>query len=166
MKRGKQREPNGRKAGATRTDAMPLDRILHIAAFRASLRRFLRESERISRRWGLTPQRYLLLLFIKGSPDRAERARVTDLAERLQLARGATTDLIARAEALGLVEREPSSVDLRVVYVRLTAEGERRLAGALLESDEYRRELIHGFEELAATFERASSRTGARRSTR
>jgi len=32
------------------------------AEFRASLRRFLRRSEEISRRHGLTPRQYLLLL--------------------------------------------------------------------------------------------------------
>jgi DNA-binding MarR family transcriptional regulator len=135
---------------------MPLARIMHIAEFRASLRSFLRNSERISRRWDLTPQRYLLLLMIKGAPDGSQRLRFTDLAKRLQLTRNATTELVARAEEMGLLKREPSEEDQRVIYLRLTKEGDRRLCGALLESDEYRRDLIHGFEELAVTFRRAS----------
>jgi DNA-binding MarR family transcriptional regulator len=135
---------------------MSLERIIHIAEFRASLRSFLRESERTSRRWDLTPQRHLLLLMIKGAPDRSERLRFTDLAKRLQLSPNATTELVSRAEEVGLVKREPAEDDHRVTYLRLTRDGERRLAGALLESDRYRRELIHAFEELAATFRLAS----------
>jgi DNA-binding MarR family transcriptional regulator len=126
---------------------MPLERVIHVAEFRASLRAFMRESERIARRWELTPQRYLLLLTIKGAPDGSERLRFTDLAERLQLSPNATTELVARAEA---------EDDQRVTYLRLTREGERRLSGALLESDRFRRDLIHGFEELAKKFRRAS----------
>ena len=54
-------------------DALPLERVIHIAEFRAGLRRFLRRSERTSRTWGLTPQRYVLLLSIKGAPDGASQ---------------------------------------------------------------------------------------------
>jgi DNA-binding MarR family transcriptional regulator len=98
------------------------------AEFRAALRRFLRRSERIARASGLTPQRYLLLLMIKGAPDGSEQSTVTELAERLQLAQSTVTELVRRAEEVGLVERETSSVDGRVAHLRLTEEGERRLA--------------------------------------
>ena len=97
------------------------------AEFRAALRRFLRRSERIARSSGLTPQRYLLLLMIKGAPDGSEQSTVTELAERLQLAQSTVTELVRRAEEVGLVERETSSVDGRVAHLRLTEEGERRL---------------------------------------
>ena len=135
---------------------MPLERIVHIAEFRAGLRRFLRQSERVAARWDLTPQRYLLLLAIKGAPDRSERLSFTGISERLQLSRNTVTELVARAEDAGLVEREPSQDDQRVVYLRLTDEGDRRLCGALLESDSYRRELNAVFDELAASFKRAA----------
>jgi DNA-binding MarR family transcriptional regulator len=98
------------------------------AEFRAALRRFLRRSERIARSSGLTPQRYLLLLMIKGAPDGSEQSTVTELAERLQLAQSTVTELVRRAEEVGLVERETSSVDGRVAHLRLTEEGEMRLA--------------------------------------
>ena len=39
------------------------------AELRASLRRFMRRSEEVAARHGLTPQRHLLLLMIKGAPD-------------------------------------------------------------------------------------------------
>src|SRR5256885_16597524 len=103
---------------------------MHVAAFRAALRSFMRESELGARASGLTPQRYLLLLMIKGAPDGSERATVTDLAERLGLAQSTVTELVSRAEEIGFVERAQSEEDGRVAYLRLTEEGERRLAAA------------------------------------
>lgn len=101
---------------------------IEVAALREGLRAFLRDSELIAQASGLTPRRYLLLLLIKGAPDGSERATVTQLAQRLRLAQTTVTDLVSRAEKAGLVERERSERDARVAHVRLTAEGERRLA--------------------------------------
>jgi len=98
-----------------------------VAEFRAALRAFLRRTERIARQSGLTPQRYLLLLMVKGAPDGAERSTVTELAERMQLAQSTVTELVSRAEEAGLIGREQSRDDARVAHLRLTAEGERRL---------------------------------------
>jgi len=98
-----------------------------VADFRAALRGFMRTSERNARAAGLTPQRYLLLLMIKGAPGGTEQSTVTELAERLQLAQSTVTELVSRAEDAGLLERKPSPTDARVAYLRLTAEGERRL---------------------------------------
>ena len=81
----------------------------------------------MARRSGLTPQRHLLLLMIKGAPDGSERSTVTELSERLQLAQSTVTELVRRAEDAGLIEREQSASDGRVAYLRLTKEGERRL---------------------------------------
>jgi DNA-binding MarR family transcriptional regulator len=137
---------------------MPLERVMQIAEFRAGLRRFLRESEEVSRRWGLTPQRYLLLLQVKGAPDGSERLSFTALAERLKVSPNTVTELVTRAEQAGLVRRERSGSDQRVVFVRLTEDGERRLLGVLEESDGARRELIGSFEELQKTFKSAWQR--------
>jgi DNA-binding MarR family transcriptional regulator len=68
---------------------------------------------------------------IKGAPDGSERSTVTELAERLQLAQSTVTELVRRAESVGLIRREPSPKDGRVAYLSLTPEGERRLAGAV-----------------------------------
>ena len=106
---------------------MGLDEFIAVAEFRAALRSFLRQSERVARQSGLTPQRYLLLLMIKGSPDGSGQSTVTELARRLQLAQSTVTELVSRAEESGLVEREQSGRDGRVAYLRLTPEGERRL---------------------------------------
>src|ERR687884_1082591 len=105
--------------------SFPPHEVVRVAEFRASLRAFLRKSERNARRSGLTPQRYLLLLMIKGAPDGREQSTVTELAERLQLAQSTVTELVRRAEEAGLVERAQSPADGRVAHLRLTPEGER-----------------------------------------
>src|SRR5213082_3849076 len=87
--------------------------IIAVAEFRSALRHFLRRSEKIARRSGLTPQRYTLLMMIKGAPDGREQSTVTELAERLQLAQSTVTELVRRAEEAGLVARTQSSDDAR-----------------------------------------------------
>jgi DNA-binding MarR family transcriptional regulator len=119
-----------------------------VAEFRAGLRQFLRRSERIARQAGLTPQRYLLLLMIKGAADGSEQSTVTELAERLQLAQSSVTELVRRAEESGLVEREPSQTDARVVHLRLTPEGARRLEQAFTGLATERSQLRDTFEHL------------------
>lgn len=110
---------------------------VHVAEFRSALRRFLRRTENVARSAGLTPQRYLLLLMVKGAPDGSEMSTVTELSERLQLAQSTVTELVGRAEQAGLLIRRPSEIDARVAHVCLTEEGERRLdrAFASLESE-------------------------------
>jgi len=129
-------------------DPLALDDVVHVAEFRAALRVFLRRSERISRAAGLTPQRYLLLLMIKGAPDGSEQSTVTELADRLQLAQSTVTELVARAQDTGLIEREVSPADGRVAYLRLTAEGERRLTRAFTDLASERSDLHDAFEHL------------------
>ncbi len=107
---------------------LDIDDVVTVAEFRSALRVFLRRSELVADACGLTPQRYLLLLMIKGAPDRSGRSTVTELAERLQLAQSTVTELVARSVEAGLIERETSATDARVTYLRLTPEGERRLA--------------------------------------
>ena len=79
---------------------------------------------------------------IKGAADGSERATPTELAERLQLAQNTVTELVARAEAVGLIEREASESDGRVVRLRLTPEGDRRLAATVSGLREDRQHLI------------------------
>jgi DNA-binding MarR family transcriptional regulator len=101
---------------------------IHVAGFRAALRTFLRTSEEIAQASGLTPRRHLLLLLIKGAPDGSERATIGELERRLQLAQSTVTELVKRALEAGLLVREQSETDGRVSYLRLSEEGERRLA--------------------------------------
>ena len=111
------------------------------AQFRAALREFHRVAERSARSAGLTPQRYLLLLMIRGAPNGTGSATVTELADQLQLAQSTVTELVNRAEQAGLVERTPSADDARVVDVRVTADGERRLARVVTELQTERADL-------------------------
>jgi DNA-binding MarR family transcriptional regulator len=124
--------------------------IVAVAAFRAALRGFLRRTERIARQSGLTPQRYLLLLMVKGAPDGSEQSTVTELSERLQLAQSTVTELVSRAEETGLIEREQSHTDARVAHLRLTEEGERRLMQAFTGLATERSNLRNAFAHLDA----------------
>ena len=129
-----------------------LETTIRVAGFRTALRAFLHRHEGISRAGGLTPQRYLLLLVIKGAPDGSARARFTDVADRLLLSRATVTELVRRAEEEGLLTRQPAEDDRRVVYLRLTAEGERRLSGVIDATESERRALAGAFRELARSF--------------
>jgi len=125
-----------------------IDDVVHVAEFREALRRFVRRSERIARKSGLTPQRYLLLLMIKGARDGSEQSTVTELSERLQLAQSSVTELVRRAEEAGLIERRQSAEDGRVAYLRLTREGELRLARSFTDLAPERGELRRAFVQL------------------
>ncbi|MER2518640.1 MAG: MarR family transcriptional regulator [Candidatus Accumulibacter phosphatis] len=109
-----------------------------LAHFRYQLRRYLRFSEELTHRNGITPLQYLLMLQIKGFPGR-ESANVGELAERLQAKHHGVVSLISRCEAAGLVQRSVSSSDRRQVDVQLTRKGNEcveQLAGL------HRRELL------------------------
>ncbi len=135
---------------------IPLEQVIRIASFRSDLRAFQSATDRVVRRWGLTPQRYQLLLAVKGAPSGEQRLSFTELAATMQLSRNTVTELCARCEAAGLIEREPAEHDLRVVYLRLTQEGERCLAGALRDNERYRSDLLEAFSELEKSFRRAT----------
>jgi DNA-binding MarR family transcriptional regulator len=97
-----------------------------LADFRYQLRRFLRFSEEVTRRHGVTPLQYQLMLQIRGFPGR-EWASVAELAERLQAKHHGVVALLSRCEAAGLVSRSASRSDQRRVEVRLTAVGRQCL---------------------------------------
>jgi len=122
--------------------------VIAVAEFRSALRHFLRRSEKVARRSGLTPQRYTLLMMIKGAPGGAEQSTVTELAERLQLAQSTVTELVRRAETAGLIEREQSQRDARVAHLRLTTEGERRLMLSFTALETERAQLREAFVNL------------------
>ena len=130
-------------------ESPPTDEVIRVAEFRSTLRRFLRRSEHAARASGLTPQRHLLLVMIKGAPDGSERATISQLADRLQLAQSTVTELVGRAEEAGLVERKQSTSDARVTLLYLTEEGERRLAQSFRGHDAERRELRRAISGLA-----------------
>jgi DNA-binding MarR family transcriptional regulator len=117
------------------------------AALRAALRKFLRSSERIAREEGLTPSRYSLLLMIKASDE--GRSTVTELSEQMQLTQSTVTELVTRAEVTGLVQREQSTDDARVSWLRLTPDAEERLARAVARNGRERVRLIQLISSVA-----------------
>jgi DNA-binding MarR family transcriptional regulator len=126
--------------------------VVAVAEFRTALRRFARRSERVARQYGLTPQRYLLLLMIKGAANGKEQSTVTELADRLQLAQSTVTELVRRAEETGLIVREQSLDDARVAHLRLTPEGDRRLMQSFTEIATERAQIRAAFAHLDETF--------------
>ncbi|MDQ2825392.1 MAG: MarR family winged helix-turn-helix transcriptional regulator, partial [Actinomycetota bacterium] len=95
--------------------------------FRDGLRHFQHWSALQAAEAGLTPAQHQLLLAIRGhrSPD---MATVGDVAGHLLLRHHSVVGLVDRAVAVGLVERLADPDDHRVVRLRLTPDGERRLA--------------------------------------
>jgi DNA-binding MarR family transcriptional regulator len=94
--------------------------------FRVALRQFQRWSEDQAREAGLTHVQHQLLVAIKGHAGQRPPT-VSDLAEYMLLRPHSTVELINRAAAAGLVQREPDAADGRVVRVRLTSAGDQIL---------------------------------------
>ncbi len=99
----------------------------NLLAFRTSLRRCLHWSQVKAREAGLTPAQHQLLLAIKGHRG-VQGPAVGDLAGYLLLRHHSTVELVDRAVAAGLVERQGDDIDGRVTRVRLTSDGEKRLS--------------------------------------
>jgi DNA-binding MarR family transcriptional regulator len=97
-----------------------------LSEFRFQIRRFERFSEDAVQAFGITPLQYLLLLHVKGFPERAW-ATVGELAQRLQAKPHGVVALVTRCEEHGFVERRPSATDRRQVEIHLLPEGERVL---------------------------------------
>lgn len=95
--------------------------------FRDGLRRFLQWSEEQAKAVGLTTAQHQLLLAIRGHEGPAEPT-VGDVAAHLLLRHHSTVELADRAQAAGLVERVADPDDHRIVRLRVTREGARRLA--------------------------------------
>jgi DNA-binding MarR family transcriptional regulator len=130
-----------------------------LAEFRYQIRRFLRFSEEAARGAGIEPQQYQMLLAIKGLPQ-GVRARIGELAERLQIEHNSTVELINRLEGQELVHRNRSSEDRREVIVSLTGKGEKLLRELALH---HREQLRSAAPQLAAALSRA---VGARKASR
>lgn len=97
-----------------------------LSEFRYQLRRFLHFSETAARNAGLTPLQYLLMLHVRGFPGR-DWATVNELADRLQMQHHGVVALLTRCEEVGLVRRQKSTVDRRMVEVHLQAKGAMQL---------------------------------------
>lgn len=110
-----------------------------LLGFRTALRRFMHWSEEEARSAGLTPAQHQLLLAIRGHPAPAGPT-ISDLSAYLVLRHHSVVELIDRAEDADLVRRRRDPSDHRVVRLRLSAEGRRRIEGlSRLHLEELRR---------------------------
>ncbi|WP_296506035.1 MarR family winged helix-turn-helix transcriptional regulator [Rhodoferax sp.] len=97
-----------------------------LSEFRYQLRRFLHFSETAAKEAGLTPLQYLLMLHVRGFPGR-DWATVNELSDRLQMQHHGVVALLTRCEEAGLVLRQKSKTDRRMVEVHLQAKGAAQL---------------------------------------
>lgn len=98
-----------------------------LLAFRTALRRFMHWSEKQAEAAGLTAAQHQLLLAVKGHEDQ-RGPTIGEVADYLLLRHHSAVELVNRAQAAGLVERVKDDNDGRVVRLRITPDGERRLA--------------------------------------
>jgi len=94
----------------------------HLRRFFESVRRTITEPTA----GDLTPAQQFALLTVAGKPGK-EPLTIGDLARQTFATINTTSALVRRMERAGLVRTTRSSKDRRVVYVKLTPLGERRL---------------------------------------
>ena len=94
--------------------------------FRTGLRRFLHWSEQQAASVGISPAQHQLLLAIRGHAG-VEAPTISEVAEALLLKHHSAVGLVDRAVEASLVTREYDARDHRVVRLRITPTGARRL---------------------------------------
>ncbi len=94
--------------------------------FRAGLRQFLHWSKSQAEKAGLTSTQHQLLLAVRGHEDR-RGPTIREVADSMMLRHHSAVELVDRAEAAGLVRRISDSDDQRLVRVRLSSDGARKL---------------------------------------
>jgi DNA-binding MarR family transcriptional regulator len=97
-----------------------------LARFRFALRTFLSFSADAARAVGVAPSQHQLLLAIRGHVG--PPLSISAVADQLQVKLHSATELVARAEANGLVHRSTDPDDGRRVILQLTPRG-----GAILD---------------------------------
>jgi len=103
--------------------------------------RFQTSMTRLFRKYGLTPSQYNVLRILRGE---GKPLPCLEIADRLIAAVPGITGLLDRLEAAGLISRERSSDDRRVVFVAITPQG-LELLGRLDEplEDQHKRLIGH-----------------------
>jgi len=97
-----------------------------LADFRYQIRRFLHFSEEAARAEELEPQQHQMMLAVRALGDGAGPA-IGALAEHLFIRHHSAVGLIDRLEERRLVKRARADPDRRLVRVKLTPAGERKL---------------------------------------
>lgn len=108
---------------ATRLDGRRRDAWTHFVLSYNQIMRVL-EPE-MTARADLTLSQYDVLLRLSEAAE--GRMKMTELAEAIVYSTGGLTRLVERMWRAGLVDRDQSAEDRRVVYAALTEEGRRRL---------------------------------------
>ena len=94
--------------------------------FRTALRRFNHWSEQQAKAVGLTHAQHQLLLAVKGHVG-DQAPTIGDVADYLLLRHHSAVELVNRAQAGGLIERQRDTSDGRIVRLKLTRKGEECL---------------------------------------
>ena len=92
-------------------------------------------------RFKLTKAEYDVLAVLRSSGD-PFRLRPTDLASRLLLSSGGTSNVLRRLTEAGLIAREADLSDARSSWVQLTDQGVKTAEAAVLASTEGQRQLL------------------------
>ena len=109
------------------TGRVPTDHdYTRLLELRTGLRQFLHWSEQQAVAVGVTPAQHQLLLAVRGHPG-PELPTIGEVAESLLLRHHSAVGLVDRAVAAGVVRRLVDPDDHRVVRLKLTALGARRL---------------------------------------
>jgi DNA-binding MarR family transcriptional regulator len=93
---------------------------------RTQLRRFEHWSAERAAEQGLTASQHQLLLAVRGHPDESGPT-IGQVADYLLIRHNSAVELVDRTEQSGLLRRERDSQDHRVVRLKVTSEGSRRL---------------------------------------
>ena len=102
----------------------------------------------LTQRSGLPDSEFFLLHAIdsaRRSGDGEECARASELGEHMHMSAPAVSQVLRSLENKGLIDRRASHTDRRVVYIRLSAEGERVLQRVYRASADYMDRLITAF---------------------
>lgn len=94
---------------------------------RTQLRRFEHWSTARAAEHGLTASQHQLLLAVRGHHE-AAGPTISQVADYLLIRHNSAVELCDRTENAGLLRREPDARDHRVVRLRLTTKGSRKLA--------------------------------------
>src|SRR5260221_11133414 len=126
-----------------------------LAEFRYRIRLFLADSEETARSAGLEPEQFQLLLAVRGMP-RGNTATIQHLAARLLVKHNTAVERIDRLARMGLLRRLHGHADHRVVFVELSARGNRVVEKL---SHQRMRELKRSGPELIAALTKVVSAT-------
>ena len=99
-----------------------------LAEFRKTLREFLHFSEQAAVAAGVTPRQHQAMLVIRGALE-GDSIIIGDLAQQLHIKHQSAVGLFNRMEKAGLIEKEHDPADRRRIFLRLTKQGNRLLAG-------------------------------------